>query len=386
MTIAFILFGSTGDLVKRKLLPALQKLARTDVQVIAVGRKPFSTADYRAFMHLPHNAIPSLQYVQADIAKPETFAPLRSLLASYATRIFYLATGHEFFTSIVAGIERFQLHQGATVRAVFEKPFGVDGESARALDARLKQVFSEEQIFRIDHYLAKERVRVLVERKQTDRAFAQGLTQTQVARITICAHEQAGVGERLSYYHSSGALKDMIQNHLLHVLALLCMRLPFSTSSEAFHDAKDSFLESLSLGRPAEHLLGQYRSYAQEVQRAERAPRDTETFARVTLYSSLPHWQGVPFVLETGKKGTERHAFIRIAYRDGTDELIEINPRHEINHEDGYAFLLQELSEGKRTWFVREDAVLEGWRLIDTLETMRGNIRFVRYEDGRLPL
>ena len=386
MATAFVLFGSTGDLVKKKVLPALVSLSAPAVTVIAVGRKEFSTQQYRDFIGLSDDALLDLQYVQADVSESESLIALSTVLHAYDTRIFYVATGYTFFTPIVAGIERFGLHICDDVKVVFEKPFGVDGLSARTLDARLKQVFTEEQLFRIDHYLAKEQVHALVKRKMTDQVFEERLFAGHVAKITLRAHESAGVGERLSYYHTTGALKDMIQNHLLQVLSLILLKTPRVEDAETMHDAKDAVLESLSLGKPEEQRLGQYASYPSEVQKAGLPARATETFARVTVYSSLPRWEGVPLVLETGKKMPERYAAIIILYRDGSEEKMVINPLGETKHGDGYAFLLQELLQGKREWFAREDEILEGWRLVDELERMKQTIRFTLYPDGMLPL
>jgi glucose-6-phosphate 1-dehydrogenase len=321
-----------------------------------------------------------------DIGTAADFEILSSLLRAYDARYFYLATGHELFISILEGIEQARLHQCAQVRVVFEKPFGTDGMSARALDARLKELFSEKQLFRIDHYLAKERVHTLLDRKYRDASFEQQLNTTHIRSIRILVHEAGGVGERLSYYHTSGVLRDMIQNHLVQMLSLLLLNVPSSHEASALHDAKDALLESLSLGTPSEHLLGQYASYAAEVQRAGLALAPTPTFARVTFYSSLPRWQGVPFILETGKKVSERYGTIVITFRDGREERIDINPRGEMQQSDGYAFLLDALFKGESTWFAREDEVLEGWRLVDGIEAIRNEIRFVTYADGTIPV
>lgn len=380
MTTTFVLFGATGDLVRKKVLPALDTLGK-DNRVIAVGRRAWQTAEYVTF--LDYTVSVPLQYLALDVSVEEQFRKLDTLLADTSNVVFYLATSHALFDRIIKGLQHLSPTLLKHCKIVFEKPFGESRESAQALDRTIKTVFREEQIYRIDHYLAKERVHALLERKK-EMAFEEKLTKEHVAKIEIVAHESAGVGERLSYYHEAGALKDMVQNHLLQVLSLVLLDMPERENATNIHTAKDMVLVALRVD--IENCrIGQYKSYGAEAHRAGLQKRKTETFARVQLSCALERWRGVQIVVETGKKLAERHAFVRITFIDGSHELFEINPLGFTKHEDGYLFLCEELLKGNQEWFARSDEILESWRIVDELEAVRETLPFIVYKDGNVP-
>ncbi|MBI3334149.1 glucose-6-phosphate dehydrogenase (NADP(+)) [Candidatus Pacearchaeota archaeon] len=431
---AFVIFGATGDLTRRKLLPALVRLQEhkqlVDMKIICVGRRAFVTEQYKEFLKksmpaVTYESIESLplQYLSLDFSVPDSFKSLHQAL-EYADSpsIFYLATNYLLFPEILAGLRAHGLEK--TSKIVFEKPFGSDSKSARKLDALIHSVFPEERVYRIDHYSAKETVLDLEVLKFTNPVFEAVLNKKHVARIEVCIDEELGVGERLGYYHGTGALKDMVQSHLLQVLSLVLMRKPKNAGSTALHDEKLRILKKLKVLDPSQHLLGQYDSYQQEAVQAGLPARNTETFARVALECMSAEWKGVPLILQTGKKLPQKRGQIRIYFKQipsllkgalANELVIDIYPKQDIyllvntrkqgmrdeatpiqfefsrekafgpNTPDEYATLLNEVFLGNQMFFPRGDEVLAAWKVIEQVEHMRDKILFMKYPDGVYP-
>ncbi len=380
MITALILFGATGDLARRKLLPALATLSKKQqFQVLAIGRRAFTTEQYRVFADVSKEL--PLTYIQADISNSESFALLQSALERYENRIFYLATSHEFFHSILQSIAHYKLHKTKGFsRVIFEKPFGFDEQSSEQLNKETQKVFSEEQIFRIDHYRAKDSVQDFVKRRFTDTSFESLLNNKHLAQIEIIADESEGVGTRVSYYDSAGALKDMVQNHLLQVLSLVLMEIPNKQKNKAVHAAQVYALENLQVLLAQEQVLGQYASYQEEAKKQGIAHSKTETFARIALVSKQERWQGVEISIRTGKNLPEKRTCIILTFKDGKQETIPITSK-----QDEYATLIEAVMKGEHALFTRFDEVQAAWKLIDQLEQMKSKIPFILYREGTNP-
>jgi len=339
---ALVIFGATGDLAHRKLLPALYNLAHEgqlpeQFDVIGVGRRTHEDEEFRETVldsierfsrrrpdqDVLEGLLSNLRYVQGAFDDDSVYAELTECLRALdeqigrpLDRVFYLSTAPEFFPLIAeklgaAGLNR---REGAAVRIVVEKPFGYDLASARALNAELLEVFDETQIFRIDHYLGKETVQNLLALRFANALFEPVWNRNYIDSVQITAAEDIGIGGRAGYYERSGALRDLVQNHMLQLLALLAMEPPTAFNADRLRDEKLKVLEAIvpptvdevpSMAVRAQYAPGvvggeQVPGYREEegVARYSR----TETYAALRLHVSNWRWSGVPFYLRTGKR------------------------------------------------------------------------------------
>ena len=302
-----VIFGASGDLAHRKILPSLGHLIAGEgrpVRVIGAGRSHKSSAEFREMVkktsgnqRLGANA----EWVQVDYADPSTFAPLKELVAGSSTVIFYLATPPETFSDIVSGLTQAGLAQkaDATRRIVVEKPLGHDLDSARKLNAELAATFDEQQIFRIDHYLAKDTVQNVMALRFSNSLFEPVWNRTLIETILITVAEKEGIGERAGYYDQTGAVRDIVQNHMLQLLALITMEPPTTFDPEYVRRAKRAALRAMSPIDPSMAVRGQYEGYLEEDGVAPDSRR--ETFAAMRVSIDNWRWDGVPIFLRTGK-------------------------------------------------------------------------------------
>ena len=441
--VTFIVFGGTGDLMKRKLVPAFLSLFRRgvlhqDSVVIGVGRRPFNDAEYKEFLcedsaeALDIQRLP-FHYFMHDFEKNGGMQPLRLFIQSLGRKsdnmIHYLATHFSFFPGIVQQLKQSGLQntQGFN-RIAFEKPFGINLASSTMLDREIHTVFSEEQIFRIDHYLAKETVQNIAALKLTNPFFEQLLSNELVERIELVIDEELGVGNRLDSYNDVGAVKDMIQSHLLQVISLLLMDAPQLATADSLHDEKFSVLQCLRPLEADRHLFGQYKGYLDEAQKYGIHDSKTETFAKIVLQCDNERWRGVDIVLRTGKRLAKKYGQIRVHFKAVSPAIasaytgivpnqlvIDIYPRQDVhfsinsrkpqswhsveqaelefcheerfgpNTSDEYALLLADIIEGDKMLFTRFDELSESWRIVEQILPQRDEIRFVTYDDGSDP-
>jgi glucose-6-phosphate 1-dehydrogenase len=435
---ALVLFGATGDLAYKKLFPALQRLAERGVlggmPVVGVARSDWEDEALRrrakesveaagqpydpsAFEALAR----SLTYASGNYSDPKTHERLAERLAGAAHPVFYLAIPPSLFDDVVDGLAAAGLNRGA--RVVVEKPFGRDLASAIELNASLHRAFPEEEIFRIDHYLGKEAVENLLVFRFANTLLEPVWNRRYVAGFHITMAESFGVSGRGGFYEEAGAIRDVIQNHLLQVVALVAMEPPVGVDADALRDETVKVLKAMPPVDPARVVRGQYRSYREE--EGVDPHSEVETFAALRLAVESWRWAGVPFYVRAGKKlaatATEvvvefkeppRLLFVdpaaspphpnHISFCLGPDEAVaftlevkalgeELRSRAaDFQTEPGafgagraadpYERLLDDAIEGDARRFAREDAVEEAWRVVDPVLSRPPPV--VPYEPG----
>jgi glucose-6-phosphate 1-dehydrogenase len=350
-----VIFGATGDLAKRKLLPAVYNLAHEGAlpgrfNLIGVSRGELSHDEYReiaaesirAFSRtrpdedVLSGLLDELRYVSGSFADAATYETLTAALAELdeaagepMSRAFYLSTAPEFFAVIVGALGTAGLAQSdlVDVRAIIEKPFGTSLAEARELNAQVLAVFAERQIFRIDHYLGKETVQNMLAFRFANGMFEPLWNRNYIAHVQITAAEDIGIGSRAGYYDHAGALRDLVENHMMQLLTLLCMEPPVSFAADPVRDEKVKVLHAIRTPEPGEleqmSVRGQYGrgvsggepviGYLEE----DGVPREshTETYAALRLEVDNWRWAGVPFYLRTGKRLARKVTEIAVTLR-----------------------------------------------------------------------
>ena len=355
MAYTIVIFGASGDLTSRKLAPALYELHRKGrlaepTRIVGFSRTPFSHDAWRAklvestahfvgghFDRATWDAFSaSLFYHAGDIERPEDLAGLGRFLdelerGEAATRVYYLATAPQFYEPAVVNLGKAGMAEQSRGprRIVVEKPFGGDLASARELNRVVHQVFSEGQVYRIDHYLGKETVQNVLVLRFANAIFEPLWNRNYVDWVEITAAEEVAVGHRGGYYDKAGVLRDMFQNHLLQQLALTAMEAPARFEADSIRDEKVKVFRAIRPMRPedvaADTVRGQYRGYRNEpgVDAASR----TATFAAVKLLVDNWRWQGVPFCLRSGKAMSCATTQIVIQFRQPPHILFEGGPK-----------------------------------------------------------
>jgi glucose-6-phosphate 1-dehydrogenase len=358
---AVVIFGATGDLTHRKLMPALYTLARLGMirptlAVVGVARRPKTDEAFRNEMaeavlgsspvrdlSLWQAFAQGLYYVQAEFHDPQGYERLRETLdrvdrerGTGGNRLYYLATAPEYYVEIVQNLERHGLTErpgGARegrrpwIRVVVEKPFGRDVRSAQSLNRTLLRVFRENQIYRIDHYLGKETVQNILVFRFANGIFEPLWNQHYVDHVQITVAESVGVEERAGYYETAGVVRDIVQNHMMQLLTLVAMEAPVAFEADEVRDEKVKVLRAarrLAVEDVPKHVvLGQYGPGAiggEEVPGYRQEPRvapdsRTPTFAALRLFLDNWRWAGVPFYLRTGKRLPKRVTEIAVQFK-----------------------------------------------------------------------
>jgi glucose-6-phosphate 1-dehydrogenase len=360
----FVLFGASGDLTKRKLIPALFNLVQAKLlpDTFAVMGVSVDDLDVEAFRKQVSEFLPTndptaldwlrsrLFYERGDFGDPNTFVKLRDRLAAIdaaahteGNYLFYMATAPKFFASIVQQLGRAGLStqdNGRWRRIVIEKPFGTDLESAKALNRDIKSILQENQIFRIDHYLGKETVQNIMVFRFDNAIFEPIWNRRYVDHVQITNAETVGVERRGAYFDSAGTLRDMVPNHVMQLLSLTAMESPVSFSADAVRNEQAKVLHSLQPLNSEDVLENSVRGqYGDGMISGEQVPRyrsepgvnpesRTETFVALKLNIDNWRWAGVPFYFRTGKRLAQRHTEIAIQFKRMPFELFRNAPFH----------------------------------------------------------
>jgi glucose-6-phosphate 1-dehydrogenase len=433
------IFGATGDLAAKKILPALQQWygeAAPFTRIWCLGRRPldgpgyFSAIESKGGFQLSAALRKRIRYHRLDFDDGLAYQALAERVAEgaapVAKRLFFLAVKPEAFCTIAAHLHGAGLFRQGHLdhRLLFEKPFGEDQATAREIQARMLTLAEEEQLYRIDHYLGKEMIRNILAIRFANRLFSESWHGRAIDSIEITSVETAGVEERLDYYDRAGAINDMVQSHLLQMLALVAMATPDSLEAAPIRRQKLAVLEKTLLDPACPPIIGQYMGY-----REQAAGSPTETYVKAVLQVATPEWQGTRFILKTGKKLAEKRTEIRLRYRPNSlclgcaatldaapnELVIEVYPREGIhlsfnsknpgydfvmarvdadychscrntgaNKPEAYVKLLQDALAGDKTLFAGFDELLAQWRIADQISAAARAGALLVYPSGAL--
>ena len=459
-----VVFGASGDLTTRKLMPALKRLADNRqlpaaFAVVGVARTELSDEDFQKRMREAvdepsptwDGLVTGFRYVAGDYAHPDTFTQLRQVLdqvdrdrGTAGNRVYYLATVPTVFAEVAAALGQAGLHQPSTpdafVRIVIEKPYGRDLTSALELDNAVHAVFDESQVYRIDHYLGKETVQNVLALRFANAIYEPIWNRRYVDHVQITVAESLGVGHRGGFYETAGALRDIVQNHVLQVLALTLMEPPATIDAQGIRDEKVKALRAVDIMTPdevaANVVRGQYDAGWVEGEatigyRHEEGVSPystTETYVAMRLKVDNWRWAGVPIYVRTGKRLPKRvtevamtfHRVPHLPFHAGEARGLEANalvlrvqPDEGITLRfgakvpgqafrvrtvsmdfsygaafleetpDAYERLLLDAMVGDPTLFIRTDEVEQAWRVVDPiLSAWADDAPLARYQGG----
>ena len=455
---ALLLFGATGDLARRMLLPSLyalhsDELISSDLRIFGTARSELSDDEFREFARaaldefLPDDRkaenmidgfLSRLQYQPLDASTLEGFDDLAAKIGDISGGLsIFLSTAPFLFEPTIKGLKHAGL-AGDNVRIGLEKPLGNDLASSAQINDAVNAVFPEERTFRIDHYLGKETVQNLMALRFANMLFEPLWNANAIEHVQITVSETVGLEGRAGFYNDTGALRDMVQNHMLQLLSIIAMEPPANFDATAIRDEKVKVLRSLRPVAEGDSVRGQYangavngeavRSYAEDLEDNS----DTETFVALKAYIDNWRWQGVPFYLRTGKRLAERRSEIVIQFKcvphnifggrggklDPNMMIIRLQPEEYVRlmvmaKEPGldrgdvklrevpldlsltdafagkrrriaYERLLLDLIEGDQTLFVRRDEVEAQWKWVDAIRAnwTKNNIEVKPYSSG----
>ena len=434
----YIIFGGTGDLTYRKLMPAFYNLLvkgslQKNDQIIIVGRRPLTIDVYLrslrpwikdnarlAFSDDNFKSLSNLiSYCKMDISDLDDYGSLKDRIENNKAlqTIVYLAIAPNLFKVATDGL----CSIGQTnISVVMEKPFGDTLTEAKQLNADLQDRFGKENLYLIDHYLGKEMVRNILTIRCANPIFEKVWNSDNIELVEIEAMETVGVENRAEYYDRTGALKDMVQNHLLQILTIVALEDPSDMNS--FKQQQRKILKALMLKEPIEQaiLLGQYDGYLEE--KGVRANSNTETFGAIRIFIDQPRWQDVPFVISSGKKTSERNTQVKITFKQEDKSIannvlvIRIQPMegvemhfniktpgqekgvteaqldfcqscselNRLNTPEAYEWMLESITKKEQFWFSEWEQIETSWRFIDKMKERFRNIerKLIEYPQG----
>ena len=415
---ALVFFGATGDLAYKKIFPSLQSMIRhghLNMPVIGVAKAGWNLEQFKARakaslqehgggINRPafEKLCALLRYVDGDYLDPTTFTRLRKALNGTAHPLHYLAIPPSLFGKVAEGLAQSHCNQGA--RIIAEKPFGRDLKSSRELNATLVRYFPEDAIFRIDHYLGKEAVQSLLYSRFANTIWEPVWNRNYISSVQITMAEDFGVQGRGKFYEEAGAIRDVLENHMLQLVACLAMEAP-AGEGEPLRDERAKVLSMVRTLTPGDVVRGQFNGYRNEAGVAKRST--VETFAAVRLWIDSWRWAGVPFYLRTGKclptscteilvefkkppqqvfagetGGHPNHVRFRLSpqvvlalgnrVKKGGETMTGIDvelilQRRPKDEMEPYERLLLDAAHGTSEFFAREDQVEQAWRIVDPI-------------------
>jgi len=427
-----VIFGITSNLAQIKLIPTLYDLVKgqylnPSFRVIGVGRKEMDPTQFKEYVshtlatpnrHHTHSIDPKIEtdllsrltYFPADLTDPTSYQKLSSLLLAKTNRMFYLATFPSLFATIFKHLKASGLTDQKTswARLLIEKPIGHDASSAGQLNQLLTQYFSEDQIFRLDHYLGKETLQNILTFRFSNGILEHLMNKEHIREIQVTATEDFGIGGRGSYYDQNGALKDVGQNHLLQMIALSLMDQPRVLSNQGITAERVKVLTHL-VADPSSLIIGQYEGYQNEKDVAEGSL--TETYFAFQAELNNDRFRGVPIYVRGGKYTTRTATEVAIIFKNSPNVLIyRIQPNegivlkivtkkpgsaldltqsymqycypHDVDLPDAYENLIIDALRGDQTFFNDADEVDAQWTIIDPLVERTHRLKPIIYPRG----
>lgn len=409
--ITFVILGVTGDLYQNKLASSLFSLFQKDFlpkdfQVLGFARRPLNDVLFRDFTREVlvkkgasteklEDFLNHFFYLQGNFDEEQSFFDLGQTLGEMdlglgrcSSKLFYLAVPPDLYNNIFENIHKaglavpcaknFEEDASHWTRILVEKPFGHDLNEAQKLDHILGELFSEAQVFRIDHYLAKEAIENILKFRFKNKIFEAIWNNENIEKIRVVFHENNDVSRRGDFYDSLGALRDVGQNHVLQLLALVTMEDPKKFDSEMIHHAREEVLAHTNFKKAL--VRGQYEGYVNEP--GVHKDSQTETFFRVLVGIDTPRWQGVDFELESGKALAKSDVYIDVYFKGLDSRMTFFVSSDKKIGSDAYEKVLRDSIEGDKTVFVSTHEIMSEWRVVSDIINGWQSLPLVIYKKG----
>jgi len=440
------IFGASGDLAKLKIFPtlyelALQKRFPDNYYIVGYSRTNISQKAFKTIVKesiekkfkqninktVLNTLLKNVYYFSGQYDQKEDFTKFKTFLdittsKKVKTHIAYFSVPPNVFETIIQNLGETRASKKEDIRLIIEKPFGKDKHSAEHLYHFISRYFKEEQVYLLDHYLGKSSVQSILHLRRSNRILSHMMKGTEIANIQITALEEIGVGERIGYFEQVGTIRDMIQSHLLQVLALTAMEVPNHLDAESVQREKYAILSAIDCPCDAKSIvLGQYEYYAKK--KGVQANTRTETFAAIRLFLDHEDWYQVPIYLRTGKKLHEKHTYVvvelkKFPFQPKEEEpnrlIIELQPEEKISitlinrHDDieqkqeittsdsiacsiygclpDHGTLLLEVIKGERLHFLSFQEIIAAWEVVDKITDLakKKKIKLNKYPQGSM--